>query len=393
MSEFTPEKTELRIGVIPLVDAAPIVSALHLGLFERYGLDVTVSVEGAWASIRDKVAAGVLDAAHMLAPMPIAATLGIDGVGVPMLTALSLNLNGNAITVSDALFGRMQVDGLDPVQAGQALKRVLDADREAGAPPCVLAHVFPFSAHHYELRYWLAGSGIDPDHDLRLTVIPPPQMVEQMTQGRIDGFCVGAPWGGVAEARGVGRSIVNTHQIWHHSPEKVLGVTREWADAHPQTHLAMISALLQASRWLDEDTGHRHQAADWLVASAGLQAPIEVIREALTPHPDGDPRGPGLVFHQGGASFPWGSHALWFMGQMRRWGQYHGDPAQDLSLAKASYRSDLFRVAARHCGIAAPAQDSKREGLHAASWQSPAEDGSNMRIGSDLFFDGARFEP
>lgn len=388
------EKPSLRLGIIPLVDAVPIVAAKAKGFFERHGLDVRISSEASWASIRDKVVAGVLDGAQMLAPMPIAATLGVDGIGVPMVTAISLNLNGNSIAVSNALYSEMGAKPLEPAAAGAALRDVLARDRAAGRGPRVFAHVFPFSAHHYQLRYWLAACGIDPDQDLRLEVIPPPQMVQHLREGRIDGFCVGAPWGAVAETAGLGRRIVNSYQIWNNSPEKVLGVTGDWAEAHPETHLALVSALIETNQWLDAP-GNREEAAQLLIDSAVLEAPEKVIREALAAAGDGGatataPFNPELVFHAGAASFPWLSHAAWFIAQMQRWRQIDAtiDPA---ATAQRVYRPQIYREAARALGLPCPETDFKTEGSHAGAWSLPLAGGA-LSMGPDRFFDGGSFE-
>lgn len=387
---MVPEKKKLHIGLMPLTDAAPIIVARDMGYFARHGLDVEIRPKTSWASIRDTLAAGLLDAAHMPAPMPIAATLGADGIHMPMLTALSLNLNGNAITVSKSLYDRLGVSGADPGASGIALKRVLEADRAAGAPPHVFAHVYPFSTHHYELRYWLAGCGIDPDRDLQLVVIPPSQMVEHLHEGRIDGFCVGAPWNTLAETSSIGRILVSKHQIWNNSPEKVLGVTREWAQRHPQTHLALIRALIEAARWLDMP-GNRGDAARMLAASGYLNAPFEILHYSLGPGVHGPDRNPGLVFHAGAATFPWRSHAQWFVGQMRRW-RHVPEDTDARAIAMEVYRPDLYRLAAQELNEPCPATDTKSEGLHAALWQIPIDDGA-ITLGSDRFFNGERFDP
>jgi nitrate/nitrite transport system substrate-binding protein len=386
------EKTFLRIGIMPLADAAPIVVAQTKGFFERYGLEVEIALERAWAAVRDKLAAGRLDAAQMLAPMPIAATLGLDAVQVPMLTALTLNLNGNAIVVANSLHSRL-VAMRRPEEVGalgwaQALKRVVEADRATGRPLPVFAHVYPFSTHHYELRYWLAAAGIRPDHDLNLIVVPPPQAVAQLKAGRIDGFCVGAPWGEVAESTGVGRRIVSKFQIWNNGPEKVLGVTRAWALAHPNTHLAMIAAIIDANRWLDQ-TENRTAAAHLLSEGGYLDVPPECIANALSSNPPESDFGPGLVFHAGAAGFPWVSQALWFIQQMRRWQSLPKD-LDATRIAAGVYRPDLYRAAAERTGVAFPLVDTKTEGTHAAPWTLQGVRG-DITMGPDRFFDGAVF--
>ena len=384
------EKASLELGIIPLVDAVPIVVAQAKGFFERHGLDVRISVEASWASIRDKVVAGVLDGAQMLAPMPLAATLGVDGIGTPMVTALSPNLNGNSIAVSNELYSQMALEQTEPAAVGTALRELLQRDRVEGRKPRVFAHVFPFSAHHYELRYWLAACGIDPDRDLRLEVIPPPQMVQHLRDGRIDGFCVGAPWGAVAESAGVGRRIVSSYQIWNNSPEKVLGVTRDWAARHPNSHVALIAALIETNRWLDVPE-NRGEAARVLIESGVLDSPEPTIREALgVPDADSALFSPGLVFYNGAASFPWRSHAAWFIKQMQRWNQI-GAEIQASDIAAQVYLPQIYRQAADLVGASYPGADTKPEGTHNGSWPMPVAQQA-LTMGPDRFFDGATFE-
>ncbi|MBV8062404.1 MAG: ABC transporter substrate-binding protein [Nevskia sp.] len=379
------ERRSLRLGLLPLADAAPLVIAKARGFFARHGLDVELRVERAWASLRDKVAMGVLDAAQMLAPIPIAATLGLDGIAVPMVTALSLNLNGNAITVSHALYQRMLAHAPpqpDAAQWARALAEVLQADRKSHLPPPVFAHVFPFSTHHYELRMWLASAGIDPDTQVRLCVVPPPRMVGELAAGRVDGFCVGAPWSEVAQRRGLGVTVATKYAIWNNSPEKVLGVTRDWAEAYPATHRALVAALIEAARWLDLPE-HRAEAAQLLIDKNWVQAPADTIRAALQAQPD------GLVFHRHAATFPWRSHAIWFALQMLRWRQCWTAP--DLyALARDVYRCETYREAAALVAEPCPASDYKMEGGHPSAWTAP---GGGLELGPDLLLDGTVFDP
>jgi two-component system, oxyanion-binding sensor len=382
----SPEKTRLRLGMIPLLDATALVVAREQGFFARHGLDVALSVEASWATLRDKLAAGTLDAAHLLAPIPLAASLGLDGIGVPMLTGLSLNLNGNTITVSNALYEALGLrDTTSPAAAGAALRKVLHDDRAQQRRKRVFAHVFPHSAHHYQLRYWLAACGVDPDTDVELVVIPPPLMVQSLRAGEIDGYCVGAPWGDVAQRAGLGRQILSGHQIWNHSPEKVLGVTQAWVAAQPMTHLALIASLIEAARWLDAPE-HREEAARLLHAGQYLDAPLDALIAGLTARPSATSPTPGLVFHAGAAGFPWRSQARWLIRQMQRWGQ--AGPMVDAAATAAQvYRPDLYRLAAARVGQAAPSGDDKDEGLHAQAWQL-ATAGGVIEMGADRFFAG-----
>lgn len=400
-SDFhTLEKRQLTVGFIPLTDCAPLIAAKHLGLYEKYGLEVTLSKETSWANIRDKVALGILDAAQMLATMPLAMTLGIGPVKKPVLTALVLDLNGNAVTLSESLYRRLEkfdatVSYLRPMPAS-LLKRFIDHERTAGAEPLSFATVFPTATHTYELRYWLASAGIDPLHDIRVEVVPPPQMVSRLAEGAIDGCCVGEPWNSMAVAQGVGHIAISGYEIWNNRPEKVLGVTEEWALQHPNTHRALMLALLEACQWLDEPE-HRRAAASLLAQSIHVGAPEAVLRQSLIGQLRSDPSAlprsiPDFhVFHRYAANFPWQSHALWYLQEMKRWGDLESiDDHQ--SLAAACYRSDLYRTVAAQLGIISPENDIKVEGIHATSY-THAVNGIALTFGADSFIDNKTFMP
>lgn len=390
------EKTAVSLGFIPLTDCAPLVIAKELGYFERQGLEVTLSKETSWANIRDKVSIGVLDGAQMLAPMPLAATAGLGPMAKPMVTALSLDLNGNAITVSNALHERLCE--ADPVAMAErpvtarALKALIDEARAAGRPPLTFAVVFPFSTHNYQLRYWMAAAGIDPDRDVRLVVVPPPQMVGSLARGEVDGYCVGEPWNGAAVRAGLGRTLITSYEIWNNNPEKVLGVTAEWAEQNPNTHRALIAALLEAGRWLDRPE-NRLAVVATIAPSVYVNAPRDVVALSMTGTyqyaPDEPPRTlPDFnVFHRYAANFPWRSHGVWFATQMVRWGQLPAD-TDVRALAHAVYRPDRYREAAEPLGFAVPGLDEKTEGRHADGWRL-----NDIAMGADRFFDGLTFDP
>lgn len=392
---------DVRLGIVPLTDCAILAVAREKGFFRRHGLEAQLSREASWANVRDKVAAGALDGAQMLAGMPLAATAGIDAVARPLVTALSLDLNGNAITVSNALWSRM-VD-LDP--EGMAarpitaapLRRVLEEQRSRGGPPITLGMVYPFATHHYELRYWLAAAGIDPDEDLRLTVVPPPRMVEAIERRIIDGFCVGEPWNSLAVDRGLGRILVTKYEIWNNSPEKVFAVSSDFAERHPEVHRAMLRALIEAAVWADAEE-NRAEVARILAGAAYVDLPQRLIAASLIGRlpvsSGGNPvEQPDFhVFHRYAASFPWISHACWLLVQMLRWGQVTA--AIDIAaIARSVYRPDLHREAANDVGTATPLIDAKSEGMHAERWALPGSDGTPIVMGPDLFFDGRSFDP
>ena len=394
------EKTNISLGFIPLTDCAPLVVASEHGYFARYGLDVRLSKETSWANIRDKVALGILDGAQMLAAMPLAMSLGIGPMPRPMVTAYSMDLNGNAITVSNALYERMQT--IDPAAmkdrpvSAKTLKAVIEQNRQSNGSPLTFAMVFPYSTHNYELRYWMASGGIDPDRDVRLVVVPPAQMVSQLEKGIIDGYCVGEPWNTLAVEAGLGQILITKYEIWNNSPEKVLGVTQEWAEQYPHTHLALIMALLDASRWLD-DPENRIEAATLISRPVYVNAPEHVVRMSMTGTfkyaGNALPRSlPDFnVFHRYAANFPWRSHAIWYLTQMIRWGQL--DHAIDfISTAEAVYRPEIFREAASRLGLHVPEIDYKLEGHHSEKWQVK-QDGSSLMMGADQFLDIRKFDP
>lgn len=394
------ERTRLTLGFVPLTDCAPLAVALEKGFFRKHGLDVTLSREPSWANIRDKVAVGALDGAHMLACMPIASTLGLGGLATPMVTAFSLDLNGNAITVSNELFERMRAADPEGVaerpMTARPLKRVIDADRAAGRPPMTFGTVFPYSAHTYVLCYWMAASGIRPGKDVQLTVVPPPQMCTTLEARGIVGYCVGEPWNQRAVASGVGRVLIADYEIWNNKPEKVLGVHRDWAERNPHTHRALIRALLEAAQWADLPE-HRPEVARLIAQPAYVNAPAAVVQGPLTGSyaygtGGSTERLPDFnVFYRNAAAFPWRSHAAWFATQMLRWGQLR-QAVHLRSLAEQVYRPEVYREAARELGLTYPLADWKTEGSHAGPWTLEAAS-SPILMGPDRFCDGRHFDP
>lgn len=399
-TEGSLEKSRLTLGFIALADCAPLVAAAELGFFAEQGLAIRLERQASWAAIRDNVAIGRLDGAQMLAGLPLAATLGHGTAPVPMITALALGANGNSICLDAGLWQRMV--GFDPdlAQGGPtsaaALARVVAADREAGLAPMTFAMVHPASSHNYQLRYWLASAGIDPDRDVRLIVVPPARMLANLRAGRIAGYCVGAPWSEAAVAEGIGHVPITGHELWNNAPEKVFGVARDWAEAYPNTHRAVLRALLKACVWLDEPD-HRgriaarvadaaHVDCDRSQLAAVYAGRIRRGRDAeLEDHPD------HLVFARHQSNFPWRSHAIWFLRQMQRWGQLH--PAADVhAVAEAVYRPDIYRAVCAELECTAPAADYKSEGWHTEAW-SDAAFGAGIVLGPDRFFDGTTFDP
>jgi len=394
------EKTACTYGIIPLTDCAVIVIAREKGFFKKYGLDVTVSKEASWANIRDKVSVGALDGAHMLAGMPIAASLGVGAVKKPTITAFSMDLNGNGITVSNDLYDRMMKADPEAMAerptSARALKKVIDADRKAGAPPMTFAQVFPVSTHNYEIRYWMASAGIDPDNDVRLIVIPPPQMVANLRARNIVGYCVGEPWNERAVKLGIGRTLITNYEIWNNNPEKVFGVNQEWAEANPNTHKATVQALIEAARWMDQPD-NRLEVVEIISRKSYVNAPVDVVKMSMTgtfQYVKGEPPRPlpdFNVFYRYAATFPWRSHASWFITQMVRWGQI-GEPLDVKAAAARIYRPDIYREAAKGLGVPYPTVDAKTEGTHAGPW-TLTDATKPIPMGPDRFFDGMTYDP
>ena len=383
----------LRLGFIALTDCAPLVIAREKGFFEDQGLRVELSREVSWANIRDKVAMGALDGAHMLAPLPLAVNLGVSGEPIPMIAPLSLNLNGSAITVSKALAEAMRIAAPDIMSArprlASAMTQVITDRRAAGLPPLTFAVVFPFSIHNYQLRGWLSAGGIDPDQDVRIVVTPPARMTARLAEGDIDGFCVGAPWNVQAATEGHGEILIHAAEIWRASPDKVFGLTQAWAERHTEALDALLRALIMAGAWCDE-IGNRRELASILSHPRYVGAPEDALARSLVSAPEGSDHDDGIVYHRYAAGFPWRSHAVWFLSQMIRWGQV--SPDIDIAgTAARAYRPDLYRAAAQSIGVAVPIVDEKVEGLHRSNWVLD-EATVPIAMSPDLFFDGQTFD-
>lgn len=395
----SPEKTELNIGFIPLTDCASLVIAKEKGFFEKYGLNVSLHKEASWANIRDKLAYGLLDCAQMLATMPITSTLGIGGWKKDTVSSLVLGVNGNAITVSNSLYQELKshqedFDESRPVTAA-VLKKVIDDRKKKDKNPLTFAHVFPTSTHNYFLRYWLASAGIDPDRDVDLIVIPPQQMVKNLEANIVDGFCVGEPWNQLAISNRTGHVLITSYEIWNNAPDKVLGVNKEWAYSHPNTHKAVIKALIDAARWIDKDE-NRMETAEIISRDEYVNVPVEIISLPLSGHykyhPDQLPcKLPDFnVFYRYGATFPWHSHPAWYMSQMIRWKDI---PATlDIkNIINDIYWVDFYREIAEDMVLDSPVENYKSEGMHNDHWETKSTNG-RLEMAADKFFDNEVFD-
>jgi len=365
------EKPELKLGFIKLTDMAPLAIAYEKGFFEDEGLYITLEPQANWKVLLDRVITGELDGAHMLAGQPLGAAIGF-GTRADIVTAFSMDLNGNGTTVSNEVWAMMKPhlpmeDGKPkhPIKA-EYLKPVIEKFKAEGKP-FKMAMVFPVSTHNYELRYWLAAGGINPGYysssditgqiqaDVLLSVTPPPQMPATLEAGTIHGYSVGEPWNQQAVAKGVGIPVITDNEIWKNNPEKVFGVTKEWAEANPNTHLALVRALIRAGMWLDENNGaNRVEAVKILSRSDYVGADEDVLANSMTgtfEYEKGDKRpAPDFnIFFRHFATYPYYSDAVWYLSQMRRWGQINEakDDVWFAETAKKVYRPDIYLKAAR----------------------------------------------
>ncbi|MGJ8759004.1 MAG: CmpA/NrtA family ABC transporter substrate-binding protein [Polaribacter sp.] len=363
------EKPQLTFGFIKLTDMAPLAIAKEKGFFEDEGLFVSVEAQSNWKNILDRVIDGQLDGSHMLAGQPIAAGAGF-GRQAKLVTAFSMDLNGNAITVSNDVWSKMKPhvakdkDGkpVHPIKA-EALKPVITEYRNSGKP-FKMGMVFPVSTHNYEIRYWLAAAGINPgmytkenvqgqiDAEVLLSVTPPPQMPATLEAGTIHGYCVGEPWNQQAVFKGIGVPVVTNYDIWKNNPEKVFVMTEKFVNENPNTAIAVTKALIRAGKWLDKPE-NRKEAVQILSMSQYVGAPVEVLANSMTgtfEFEKGDKREMEdfNVFYKYNATYPFYSDGIWFLTQMRRWGQIPDAKTADwyASTIKDIYRPDIWKKAA-----------------------------------------------
>ena len=371
-AEEYAEKEELKFGFIKLTDMAPLAVAYEKGYFEDEGLYVTLEAQANWKVLLDRVIDGQLDGAHMLAGQPLAATIGY-GTEAHIITPFSMDLNGNGITVSNAIWDEMKpniptnADGLPqhPISA-EALAPVVEKYKSEGKP-FNMGMVFPVSTHNYELRYWLAAGGLEPGYyspenvtgqigaDVLLSVTPPPQMPATLEAGTIYGYSVGEPWNQAAVFKGIGVPVITDYELWKNNPEKVFGMTAEFAEENPNTTKAVVKALIRAAIWLDEnDNANRMEAVEILSKPEYVGADAEVIANSMTgtfEYEKGDKREvPDFnVFFRYNATYPFYSDAVWYLTQMRRWGQIaeaKPDSWYD-EIAKSVYKPEIYLEAAR----------------------------------------------
>ncbi len=364
-----PETAAIRFGIIALTDCAPIVIAHELGYFKKFGITSTVSKEASWAVIRDKLSLGENQATHMLIGMPLASTMGLAGSPVkPMVVPWLLNRNGQAITLNNKL---KALGAKTPAQI-----KPLAEKAKAARTPMTFAMTFPPGTHAMWMRYYLGAGGINPDKDVSLITIPPPQMVANMKVGKMDGFCVGEPWNARAIADGIGFTAITTQQMWKDHPEKVLAFTEEFATKNPKTVKAVMRAVLEASQWNDK-LENRPKMAEVVSQPQYINTTKEIILGRMLGDYDyGDGKKEKdklyMTFFDRQTNFPMKSHGVWWLTQFRRWGMVKEAPDYK-GIVDRVHRPDIYREVAKQMGVEVPREDMKKETFWDGVTFDPAE--------------------
>ena len=343
-----PEKEEVKVGFIPLTDCASVVMASVLGFDKKYGIKIVPTKESSWASVRDKLVNGELDAAHVLYGLVYGVHLGTAGPKKDMAILMTLNHNGQAITLSKKLADKGAVDGA-------SLAKLMQTDKRE----YTFAQTFPTGTHAMWLYYWLAAHGIDPMKDAKVITVPPPQMVANMRVGNMDGYCVGEPWNHRAIADGIGITAITTQDIWKDHPEKVLGTSAEWVKKYPNTARALTAAVLEASKWIDASLSNKNKMAETIADKSYVNTSVDVINQRiLGRYQNGlgktwdDPN--YMKFHNDGlVNFPYLSDGMWFLTQHKRWGLLKAEPDY-LAVAKSINQIDLYKDAAAMAKVNVP---------------------------------------
>lgn len=355
-----PETPKIKFGIIALTDCSSIVMAHELGLFKKYGIESTISKEASWAVIRDKLSLGENQATHMLYGTPFASTMGLFGSPkVPLIFPFCINYNGQAISLSKAFLQK-------GIKTPWQIKPLALEAKKKGVP-LTFAMTYPPGTHAMWMRYWLASGGINPDKDVSLITIPPPQMVANMKVGKMDGFCVGEPWGARAINDKIGFTAITTQQMWKDHPEKVLAFTEEFATKNPKTVKAILRAMTESSQYIDKLENRAH-VAEVVSRAQYINCPKEIILGRMLGKynlGDGSPdyQDPNyMIFFDRNTNFPWKSHGVWWLTQFRRWGMVKEAPDY-AGLTNKVMRTDIYREVAKEMGITVPGTDMKKETL------------------------------
>lgn len=388
--------TPITAAFVPLTDSAILIAAQRMGFAEAEGIELHLSCERSWATVRDRLIYGHVQVAHLLAPLAVAVSLGLGHPAVSLAAPFKLGMNGNALTLSTELAAALDPCPRNRVADPEATAHDLAAAIGLHRRKPVIGIVHRYSSHALTLRYWLATAGVDPDRDLTLRVLPPSIMVEALDAGEIDGFIAGEPWSSVAVAEGLGEIVAFSANIWRRSVEKLLAMRSDWAEANPDLLGQLLRALDRSAAWC-EDPANRSALATMLSADDVIGQPAALIEQALAGRmplvhggevielPD------FLIFHREAANFPWRSQALWIYSQFVRWGLVApGEAAQ--AAAERVFRPDLYRRALAGGTTPMPGASSKVEGALDAMIGAGSNRGT-LTLGPDRFFDGRIFDP
>ena len=388
--------TPLSIAFLPLTDSAPIVVAAELGFAEAEGIALSLVRDTSWATVRDRLVYGQVQAAHLLAPLAVAVTLGLSQTPCALAAPFKLNDNGNALTLSAEFAAALDPAPRNRIDDPEATAHDFAAAIGLHFRKPVIGIVHRFSSHALMLRYWLGFAGVNPDRDVTLRVLPPSLMTEALRAGEIDGFIAGEPWSSVAVDQGLGEIAAVGVNIWQRGVEKVLATRADWAEANPDTLDRLVRALARAAAWCD-DPGNRDALAQLLARPAYVGQPAGLIAQALAGRMPLRQGGeavdiPGfMVFHRGAANFPWRSQALWIYSQFVRWGMVESSPESE-RVAAGVFRSDLYRRALAGEQTPMPGASMKVEGALEAPMAAGGHGGS-LTLAPDRFFDGRSFDP
>lgn len=352
-----PEKKEVRIGFIPLTDCASVVMASVMKFDEKYGIKIIPTKEASWAAVRDKVVNGEIDAAHVLYGLVYGVQMGVGGPKKDMAALMTLNTNGQAITLSNQMKDKGAIDG--PSLA----KLIARKEKEY-----TFAQTFPTGTHAMWLYYWLAAQGINPLKDVKTITVPPPQMVANMRVGNMDGYCVGEPWNNRAIMDNIGFTATTTQEIWTDHPEKVLGTTADWVRQNPNTARAVVAAILDASKWIDASLANKQKTAETIASKAYVNTDTEVIvARMLGRYQNGlgkswDDKNHMKFFNDGAVNFPYLSDGMWFMTQHKRWGLLKDHPNY-LEVAQKVNRIDIYKQGAAAASVTLPKSEMRSSKL------------------------------
>jgi nitrate/nitrite transport system substrate-binding protein len=348
-----PEKTDVKVSFIALTDCSSVVMANYLGLDKKYGIKIIPTKEASWAAIRDKLVNGENDLSHLLYGLAYGLQLGIGGQQKDMSVLMTLNNNGQAITLSKALYQK-------GVTEGSKLKEVMEKEKRE----FTFAQTFPTGTHAMWLYYWLANYGVNPFKDVKVITVPPPQMVANMRSGNMDGYCVGEPWNARAIADGVGFTAITTQDIWPDHPEKVLGTTADFVKKYPNTTRAVTSAILEASKYIDSSAKSRHETATVVSAASFVNTDMSIIQDRMMGrYTNGigkswDDQNAMKFYNDGKVNYPYLSDGMWFMTQHKRWGLLKEHPNY-LEVAKKVNNIEIYKQAATATNTPIPKSDMR----------------------------------